>query len=101
MEETMAKPEASIKEIAETANSMAQNALGHALVASVVVDVMITALVETGAIGRMELNVAFQKGLAFIVNQLPGLPSDEMKDIVLSTYRDVATGHGAELKPIK
>ena len=95
------KRKANIQEVADAPSSMAENTLGQALVTSVVVDVMITALVETGAIGKSELNAAFKKGLAFIVSQLPGLPSDAVRNIVLSNYRDVAAGHGVELKPTK
>jgi hypothetical protein len=97
----MPKRKVNVQAMAETSNSMAHNTLAQALVTSVVVDVMIAALVETGAIGRDELDAAFNRGLAFLVRQLPGLPSDDMKGIVLSTYRDVAAGHGAVLKPTK
>jgi hypothetical protein len=95
----MKKPKTNVEAMIETSSLIAQNTLAQALVTSVIVDVLITTLLETGSIGKRELDAAFNKGFAFIVRQLPELPSDEVKGIVLSTYRDVAAGHGVVLKP--
>ena len=85
-------------EYAKAANSIAQEAAAHAIASGIILDALISVLLNGGSISKDELRSAFLAAREHIKKTSATLPSDAPGRLALVVVKAVAAGHGVDLK---
>ena len=86
------------KGIARAANVVAQEAAAHAIATGIILDALISVLLNSGSISKDELRAAFVAASAHIKKAAETLPLNAPGRLALSVVKAVAAGHGVPLE---
>jgi hypothetical protein len=88
-----------IREIAEVANSLAQNASARSAVSGVLMQALIDVLIENGTLNQNDVERAYKAAHSHLIHAAPpNVLNTQLHAVMLDILRCCASGHNVELE---